>query len=557
MLKRTGEFARRVFFGDQMFFGDQREEEEEYDEEEEVSENGFCAERRRRRFTTTQEFVEIQEEEEKKNTGKKSRRRRRQSTWYANKKKTSIRATISKIVVSLSILLTLCAMLAQTLVYVEREEEAKRREEAREDYERANEAMMKLFSSSSSLPCEDGGNELMLPPIETVESCRIIEEKSSTSITSSLLFNQSCLNVNAPEASGVIEELPLNACSIATTTNTQYYFPIAEIYIHYREDLEEKKKLMELQHWNFKGAFFFVVTVFTTIGYGNVAPSTKEGRLVVLLTTIPVLAVSLITIVTIAEPIIDSMNLLHKYLLKRMKKKLPIDITIPQKCTLEEYFNVLQHHLIGEAFWPMTEVFIRTNQIYTLDELHKGEVFVSKQQFVETCQRLGLRINDRTNISTEAEVSAEEEEQEQESVLNLEEIRLLLEVIRSKASFTSTGVQLMHCLLFSVLSVVVGMFYFKALQDWDYLEAAYFAVVSITSVGLGDYVPNHQEGSVAFWYPYVFIGFGFITVFIGTLATFAEKGREKRLYEIEFRYVHEYYNTKRKSWNTNTYWDDT
>ena len=50
----------------------------------------------------------------------------------------------------------------------------------------------------------------MLPSIETVESCRIIEEKSSTSITSSLLFNQSCLNVNAPEASGVIEELPLN-----------------------------------------------------------------------------------------------------------------------------------------------------------------------------------------------------------------------------------------------------------------------------------------------------------------------------------------------------------
>lgn len=555
MLKRTGEFARRVFFGD-----DQREEEEEYDdeeEEEEVSENGFCAERRGRFSTTTQEFVEIQEEE-KKNTGKESRRRRRQSTWYANKKKTSIRATISKIVVSLSILLTLCAMLAQTLVYVEREEEAKRREEAKEDYERAKEAMEKLFSSSSSLPCEDGGNELMLPSIETVESCRIIEEKSSTSITSSLLFNQSCLNVNAPEASGVIEELPLNACSIATTTNTQqYYFPIAEIYIHYREDLEEKKKLMELQHWNFKGAFFFVVTVFTTIGYGNVAPSTKEGRLVVLITTIPVLAVSLITIVTIAEPIIDSMNLLHKYLLKRMKKKLPIDITIPQKCTLEEYFNVLQHHLIGEAFWPMTEVFIRTNQIYTSDELHKGEVFVSKQQFVETCQGLGLRINDRANVSTKAEVSAEEEEREQESVLNLEEIRLLLEIIRSKASLTSTGVQLMHCLLFSVLSVVVGMFYFKVLQDWDYLEAAYFAVVSITSVGLGDYVPNHQEGSVAFWYPYVFIGFGFITVFIGTLATFAEKGREKRLYEIEFRYVHECYNTKRKSWNTNTYWDDT
>ena len=55
MLKRTGEFARRVFFGD-----DQREGDKEYDEEEEVSENGFCAERGRRFTTTTQEFVEIQ-----------------------------------------------------------------------------------------------------------------------------------------------------------------------------------------------------------------------------------------------------------------------------------------------------------------------------------------------------------------------------------------------------------------------------------------------------------------------------------------------------------------
>ena len=282
-------------------------------------------------------------------------------------------------------------------------------------------------------------------------------------------------------------------------------------------------------------------------------PRTNEGKLVVLLTTIPVLAISLITIVTIAEPIIDSLNLLHKRLLFRMKHKMPIDITIPSKCTLEEYFNVLAHHLIGEAFWPMTEVYVRINQIYTQDERHKGEVFLSKEEFVETCQRLRLRINNNCeDTSTEAE-----ETEEQESVLNLEEIRLLLEVIRSKASLTSTGVQLVHCLLFSVLAVVSGMFYFKAFQDWNFLEAAYFSVISITSVGLGDYVPDHQEGSVAFWYPYVFIGFGFITVFIGTLATFAEKGRERRLYEFEFKYVHECYNAKRREWNTNTYWDET
>ena len=302
------------------------------------------------------------------------------------------------------------------------------------------------------------------------------------------------------------------------------------------------------------------MTVFTTIGYGNVAPSTKEGRLVVLLTTIPLLAISLITIVTIAEPIIDSMDLFHVWILRKTKKKLPIDITIPQKCTMEHYFGLCDHHLVGEAFWPMTEVFVRINQIYTQDERHKKEVFLRRDEFVETCQRLRLSINDDENVSPGAEVSSAGEEEEgrktPESVLNLEEIRLLLEGVRSEASLRSTGIQLMHCILFSVISVVVGMFYFKSLQDWSYLEAAYFAVVSISSVGLGDYVPDHQEGSVAFWYPYVFIGFGFITVFIGTIATFAEKGREKWLHVNEFKYVHQCYNSKRKSWNTNTYCED-
>ena len=450
-MKRAGEWLRRALFPEE-------EEEEEREEEEEI------------------ERAENRKKREKKNTSRKK--------THLLHRKTSIRATISKIIVMIFILFTLCAILAQTLVHLESREEEKRREIAFAEYSRAKEAMEKLAAFSAK---------------------------------------------------------------------DEYYFPIEEIYMHYREDLEEKKNLMELRQWNFKGAFFFVVTVFTTIGYGNMTPRTNEGKLVVLLTTIPVLAISLITIVTIAEPIIDSLNLLHKRLLFRMKHKMPIDITIPSKCTLEEYFDVLVHHLIGEAFWPMTEVYVRINQIYTQDEGHKGEVFLSKEEFVETCQRLWLRINNNCeDTSTEAE-----ETEEQESVLNLEEIRLLLEVIRSKASLTSTGVQLVHCLLFSVLAVVSGMFYFKAFQDWNYLEAAYFSVVSITSVGLGDYVPDHQKGSVAFWYPYVFIGFGFITVFIGTLATFAEKGREKRSYEFEFKYVHECYNAKRRESNTNTYWDET
>lgn len=32
-------------------------------------------------------------------------------------------------------------------------------------------------------------------------------------------------------------------------------------------------------HWNFHNAFFFAGTVATTIGYGNISPSTNHGKL--------------------------------------------------------------------------------------------------------------------------------------------------------------------------------------------------------------------------------------------------------------------------------------
>ena len=63
----------------------------------------------------------------------------------------------------------------------------------------------------------------------------------------------------------------------------------------------------------------------------------------------------------------------------------------------------------------MTEV-SSNNQIYTQTNCTKERCF-NKQQFVETCQGLGLRINDDGRIAEE-EVSAEEEEQNK-TVLNL------------------------------------------------------------------------------------------------------------------------------------------
>ena len=145
-MKRAGECLRRALFP---------EEEEQEEEEQEGQEEIERAENRKKR---------------EKNTSRKK-------THLLHRKKTSIRATISKIIVMIFILFTLCAILAQTLVYLELPEEEKRREEAFAEYSRVKEAMEKLAAFSAK---------------------------------------------------------------------DEYYFPIEEIYMHYREDLEEKKNLMEL-----------------------------------------------------------------------------------------------------------------------------------------------------------------------------------------------------------------------------------------------------------------------------------------------------------------------
>ena len=92
--------------------------------------------------------------------------------------------------------------------------------------------------------------------------------------------------------------------------------------------------LAKLGNWDFGDAFLFVVTVFTTIGYGNIAPMSAGGKLVVLFTTLPLLSVSLITIVNIACPIVESTDYAHKWVLRMMGKRLPIQVTIPHKVTI-------------------------------------------------------------------------------------------------------------------------------------------------------------------------------------------------------------------------------
>jgi voltage-gated potassium channel len=73
-----------------------------------------------------------------------------------------------------------------------------------------------------------------------------------------------------------------------------------------------------------------------------------------------------------------------------------------------------------------------------------------------------------------------------------------------------------------------GTIFYSTVEKWSLVDALYFSVTTLTTVGLGDLAPTTTLGKL-FTVLYIFVGIGLIAGFITTLAkeTFAS-GRRRR-----------------------------
>jgi voltage-gated potassium channel len=86
-------------------------------------------------------------------------------------------------------------------------------------------------------------------------------------------------------------------------------------------------------------------------------------------------------------------------------------------------------------------------------------------------------------------------------------------------------------LFFAVIILVVGTAFYMAVEKWDPIEAFYFSVTTLTTVGFGDLHPT-SDLSRLFTTAYVLVGVGFILGFVNVVARRAvdrvAKGRNGR-----------------------------
>ncbi len=73
-------------------------------------------------------------------------------------------------------------------------------------------------------------------------------------------------------------------------------------------------------------------------------------------------------------------------------------------------------------------------------------------------------------------------------------------------------------LLFWVgLVLIIGTIFYNQVEGWSLLDAFYFSVITLTTVGYGDLTPT-QPISKLFTVCYIFVGLSFLLAFINQLA---------------------------------------
>ena len=82
-----------------------------------------------------------------------------------------------------------------------------------------------------------------------------------------------------------------------------------------------------------------------------------------------------------------------------------------------------------------------------------------------------------------------------------------------------------QALFFLVVVVLIsGTWFYSLAEGWSLLDSLYFSVITLTTVGYGDFSPSTVAGKI-FTIFYIFVGIGLILSFLNAIAERSTEGR--------------------------------
>uniref|UniRef100_A0A8R1I912 Potassium channel domain-containing protein n=1 Tax=Caenorhabditis japonica TaxID=281687 RepID=A0A8R1I912_CAEJA len=229
------------------------------------------------------------------------------------------------------------------------------------------------------------------------------------------------------------------------------------VEVKIEEEAEERKEEEVVEKWSIGNSVIFAFTVITTIGYGHVAPETFEGRLFLIIYGLIGVPFTLLTIADLGMFLTKFL----RFLLRLARKfagflgKCYQKIAMKLKKGGKTPSSNLTPKTDPEGAWSTgREIKV---QMKTARELGDAEMELEEKEEVE-------------KVEEKTEEESEQKEEDQEPRKSEESIALMI-------TFT--------CYLFAgakILSVYE--------PEMDFFKALYFNFVTLTTVGLGDFVPK-------------------------------------------------------------------
>ncbi|XP_064465832.1 potassium channel subfamily K member 16-like [Ornithodoros turicata] len=235
----------------------------------------------------------------------------------------------------------------------------------------------------------------------------------------------------------------------------------ASIYTH-----SEKKV------WSFWGALFYCGTVFTTIGYGNIAPSTLAGRAVTVLYAFIGIPLLLMVLADLGKLFTRGIKAVfvwgkHFYRTGRCRRK--------RRGTEVE----------GEAKAPIQYVAFVWRKVNDTMAYVPYPAYLRSEGDKPDAKPEENGKSDDVDVEKSAEPNNEEEEDEGVD----DEFNLPVSL----------------ALILLSLYMTIGACLFTIWESWTFHEAFYFVFISMSTIGFGDYVPDHPMFMMA---TFIYLLFG-------------------------------------------------
>lgn len=74
---------------------------------------------------------------------------------------------------------------------------------------------------------------------------------------------------------------------------------------------------------------------------------------------------------------------------------------------------------------------------------------------------------------------------------------------------------------------MIGTFAYRYLEGWSYIDSLYFSVITLSTIGYGDFSPQTTGGKL-FTIFYILLGIGVILAFVNTVYHHFENERKPK-----------------------------